>query len=119
MIEHLTEEAFREKIFDFTKEKEFKYKGTKPALIDFYADWCGPCKMVSPILEELAKEYEGKIDIYKINTEKEQTLSSIFGIRSIPTFLILPVGADPQIAQGAMSKVQFEKLFKDVFNVDK
>ena len=81
MIEHLTEEAFREKIFDFTKDKEFKYKGTKPALIDFYAQWCGPCKMVSPILEELAKEYEGKVDIYKIDTEKEQTLPSIFGIQ--------------------------------------
>ena len=77
MIEHLTEEAFREKIFDFTKDKEFKYKGTKPALIDFYAQWCGPCKMVSPILEELAKEYESKVDIYKIDKEKKQTLGNV------------------------------------------
>ena len=117
MIEHLTEESFRAKIFDYTKEKEFKFAGNKPTLIDFYAEWCGPCKMVSPILEELATEYAGKVDIYKVNTEKEQTLSSIFGIKSIPTFLIIPVDGAPQIAQGAMSKAQFEKMFKDVFKV--
>ncbi|MEG1616109.1 MAG: thioredoxin [Bacteroidales bacterium] len=118
MIEHLTEETFKEKIFDYTTEKEFKYKGTTPALIDFYADWCGPCKMVAPILEELAKEYEGKIDIYKINTEKEETLAGMFGIRSIPSLLFLPVGKDPQMGQGAMTKAQFEKAFKDIFGID-
>lgn len=118
MIEHLNEETFREKIFDYTQGKEFKYKGTVPALIDFYADWCGPCKMVSPILEELAKEYAGKIDIYKVNTEKEETLASMFGIRSIPSLLFLPVGKDPQMGQGAMTKAQFEKAFKDILDVD-
>ena len=119
MIEHLNEDTFKEKIFDYTKEKEFKFLGDKPALIDFYAEWCGPCKTVSPILEELAKEYAGVLDIYKINTEKEQNISSMFGIRSIPSLLFLPKEGEPQMAQGAMPKGQFEKLFKDILGVDK
>ncbi|MDO5571056.1 MAG: thioredoxin [Bacteroidales bacterium] len=119
MIEHLTKETFKEKIFDYSKEKEFKYVGKLPVVVDFYADWCGPCKMVSPILEDLAVEYRDIIDIYKINTEHEETLSKMFGIRSIPSILFIPLDGEPKMAQGAMSKVQFEKLFKDIFEIEK
>jgi thioredoxin len=83
MIEHLTKEAFL-KVFNYEKNQEWKFEGELPCLIDFYADWCGPCKMVAPVLEELAKEYDGKINIYKVDTEQEQELAAAFGIRSIP-----------------------------------
>ena len=83
-------------------------------LVDFYADWCGPCKMIAPILEELAKEYDGKIDIYKVDTEKEQELAAVFGIRSIPTLLFCPMDGRPQVAQGAMSKADFEKAIDEL-----
>ena len=87
MTELLTKETFLEKVFNFEKNKEWKFEGDKPAIIDFYADWCGPCKMVAPILEELSEEYEGKVDIYKVDTEAEQELSAAFAIRSIPSML--------------------------------
>ena len=90
MIEHLTKETFMTKVFNYETNKEWKFEGEKPCIIDFYADWCGPCKMVAPILEELSKDYEGKMDIYKVNTEEEQELASVFGIRSIPSFLFVP-----------------------------
>ena len=88
MVEHLTLESFKTKIFDFDKNTEWKFEGDKPAVIDFYADWCGPCKMVAPILDELSKEYEGKIDIYKVDTEKERELAGIFAVSY--THLTLP-----------------------------
>jgi len=119
MLEHLTKETFRTKVFDFEKNKEWKFEGDKPCLIDFYADWCAPCKMVAPILEELSKEYKGKVDIYKVNTEEERELSSMFGIQSIPSLLFVPVEGQPQMAMGALPKDVFEKAFKDVFNVEK
>ncbi|GAB4278323.1 MAG: hypothetical protein Kow0068_01920 [Marinilabiliales bacterium] len=118
MIEHLTTESFKEKVFDFEKNKEWKFEGKLPAVIDFYADWCAPCKVVAPILEELQKEYEGKINIYKVNTEEEQTLSAIFGIRSIPSLLFVPVDGQPQMAMGALPKETFKKVFADVFNIN-
>ncbi len=108
----LTTEDFKNKIFDYEIEKEWKYKGTLPAIIDFYADWCGPCKMVAPVLEELAAEYEGKLVIYKVDTETEMELASAFGIQSIPTFLFIPVGADPMIQPGAFPK----KIFKEIID---
>ncbi|MGE5432496.1 MAG: thioredoxin [Syntrophomonadaceae bacterium] len=104
MLEHLTKETFLNKVFDYEKNREWNFAGELPCLIDFYADWCGPCKMVAPILEELAKEYEGKINIYKIDTEAEQELAAIFGIRSIPSLLFCPKGDKPQMAQGALPK---------------
>lgn len=104
MLEHLTKQAFLEKVFDYEKSREWNFSGELPVLIDFYADWCGPCRMVAPVLEELAKEYEGKINIYKIDTEKEQELAAIFGIRSIPSLLFCPKGDKPQMAQGALPK---------------
>jgi len=107
MLEHLTKETFLSKVFNYETNKEWKYEGDKPCVIDFYADWCGPCKMVAPILEELAKEYNGKIEIYKVNTEVEQELAAVFGIRSIPSLLFVPLEGQPQMAMGALPKDTF------------
>jgi thioredoxin len=109
----LTTEDFKEKVFDYTTEKEWKYKGPLPAIIDFYADWCGPCKMVSPILEELGKEYEGKIVVYKVDTEAEQELSAVFAIRSIPTFLFIPASGQPAMQPGALPKQVFKEVIDE------
>lgn len=117
-MEHLTKANFLQKIFNYEKEKEWKYLGSKPAIIDFYADWCGPCKMVAPILEELAKEYDGKIDIFKVNTEQEPELSSAFGISSIPSFLLIPQSDKPQMAAGALPKASFKEAIKEVLKVE-
>jgi len=100
----LTTEDFKTKIFDYTKSNEWKYEGKIPAIIDFYADWCGPCKMVAPILEELSDEYAGKLNIYKVDTEVEQELSSVFGIRSIPSILFIPADGQPMMQPGALPK---------------
>lgn len=118
-MKHLTNETFKEKIFDY-ESKDFEFKNERPVLIDFYADWCVPCRSVSPILEELSKEYNGKLDIYKVDTEQEQELSVAFGIRSIPSFLFIPTdGSQPQMAQGSLPKQTFETAFKDVFGLEK
>ncbi|HPM13660.1 MAG TPA: thioredoxin [Bacteroidales bacterium] len=117
MVEHLTVQSFKDKVFDYENNKEWSYVGNQPAIIDFYADWCGPCKMVAPIIEELAKEYEGKVTFYKINTEQEQELSAVFGIRSIPSLLFIPTSGQPQMAQGALPKNSFKDAIKDVFGV--
>lgn len=116
-MEYLTKESFIEKVFDFENETEWKFKGTKPAIIDFYADWCGPCKMISPILEQLSKEYDGKVDIYKIDTEDQQELSAMFGIRSIPSLLFIPTSDKPQMAVGALPKDGFIKAIDEVLGV--
>src|SRR5690606_41143954 len=89
MAELLNQESFKEKVFNFETNNEWKFAGDKPAILDFYADWCGPCKMLAAIFEELSKEYQGKIDFYKIDTEKEQQLAGMFGIRSIPTIMFM------------------------------
>jgi thioredoxin 1 len=119
MVEHLTKETFLSKVFNYEKNKEWKFEGEKPCIIDFYADWCGPCKMVAPVLEDLAKDFEGKLDVYKINTEEEQELAAAFGIRSIPSFLFVPASGQPQMAMGALPKETFVKAFKDVLGVEK
>lgn len=108
-MEHLTLESFKEKVFNYEDNKEWKFEGNRPAVIDFYADWCGPCKMVAPIMEELSKEYEGKVDIYKVNTEDQQELSSMFGIKSIPSILFIPTEGQPSMAAGAMPKKAFKE----------
>jgi len=100
----LTTTEFKDTIFDYTKSKEWKFEGVRPAVIDFYADWCGPCKMLSPLLEELAGEYDGKIDIYKVDTEQERELSSVFGIRSIPSILFIPREGQPIMQAGLLPK---------------
>lgn len=118
MIEHLTTETFKQKVFNYENNKEWKYNGSIPCVIDFYAEWCGPCKTVSPILEELAKEYDGKLVIYKVNTEEQVELSQTFGIRSIPSLLFVPMNEQPQMAQGAMPKDSFKKVFKEILKVE-
>jgi len=119
MVEHLTKESFLKKVFNYEENKEWKYEGDKPCIIDFYADWCGPCKMVAPILEELSKEFDGKLNVFKIDTEAEQELASVFGIRSIPSLLFVPLNGQPQMAMGALPKESFEKAFKDIFGIEK
>ncbi|MBT3691504.1 thioredoxin [Candidatus Woesearchaeota archaeon] len=113
MVEKLTKESFREKIFDYSQSEEWKYLGDKPAIIDFYADWCGPCKMISPIIDELAKDYEGKVDIYKIDTQAEPELSGSFGVMSIPSLLFIPSKGKPTMITGGRSKAELEKLIKE------
>lgn len=111
----LTKADFLKKVMDYeTNPNEWKYLGDKPAIIDFYASWCGPCKMVAPILEELAEEYDGQIYIYKVNTEEEQALAGLFGIRSIPSILFIPMGEQPQMATGAMPKSSFKEAIDKV-----
>ncbi len=117
MLEHLTKETFKEKVFNFEENKEWKFEGNMPCLIDFYADWCGPCKAVAPVLEELAKDYEGKLNIYKVDTEAERELSGMFGIQSIPSLLFIPSEGQPQMAQGALPKETLKKAFEDVLKV--
>lgn len=104
MTEHLTKQTFLDKVFNYEQNKEWNYAGELPCIIDFYADWCGPCKMVAPILEELSNEYAGQINIYKVDTEAEQELAAVFGIRSIPSLLFCPKNEKPQMAQGALPK---------------
>ncbi len=118
MALNLTKQDFLDKVFDFENEKEWNFKGDVPCIIDFYADWCGPCKMVAPILEEISQEYEGKLNIYKIDTEAEQELAGAFGIQSIPSILFIPTDGKPQMAQGAMPKEGFLQAMKDVLSVE-
>ena len=117
MSEELTKTTFLEKVFNYEQNKEWKYEGEMPAIIDFWAEWCAPCRMVSPVLEELSKEYEGKIKIYKVNTEHEQELAAAFGIQSIPSLLFIPVGEQPQMAAGALPKDAFIKIIDEVLKV--
>jgi len=113
-VVHLTTQEFKEKVFNYETDKEWKYEGNLPAIIDFYADWCAPCKIVAPILEDLALKYSGKIMVYKVNTENEQELASVFGIQSIPTLLFIPREGQPQAAMGALPRQTFEKVIQDV-----
>jgi thioredoxin len=117
-LEHLTKETFKEKVFNFEANKDWKFEGDKPAIIDFYADWCAPCRMVAPILEELKEEYGDKLDIYKINTEQEQELAGMFGVQSIPSLLFVPAEGQPQMAMGALPKETFKKAISDVFKIN-
>ena len=118
MTELLNKATFLEKVFDYENNKEWKFKGDKPCIIDFYADWCGPCKMIAPILEELSEEYKDKVDIYKIDTEVEQELAAAFAVRSIPTMLFCPMEGQPQMSQGALPKHELVKVIKDVLSVE-
>lgn len=117
-LEHLTKETFKEKVFNFEVNKDWKFEGSKPAIIDFYADWCAPCRMVAPVLDELKEEYGDKLDIYKINTEQQQELAGMFGVQSIPSILFVPADGQPQMAMGALPKETFKKAISDVFNIN-
>lgn len=117
-LEHLTKETFIEKVFDYENNKAWKFNGTAPAIIDFYADWCQPCKMVAPILEELQEEFGDKLTIFKVNTEEQQELASVFGIRSIPSILFIPLDGEPQMSAGALPKDTFKQVIGDVLKVN-
>ena len=112
---NLTKAEFLERVVNYEENpEEWVYLGDKPAIIDFYADWCAPCRIVAPILEELAAQYEEEIYIYKIDTEEEQELAAVFGIRSIPSILFVPMGEQPQMVAGALPKEGFEEAIQDI-----
>jgi thioredoxin 1 len=113
-VVYLTKETFKQKVFNYEVNKEWKYEGSTPCIVDFYASWCGPCKMISPILEDLAKEYKGKIIVYKVDTDKEQELSQQLGIQSLPTLVFVPKSGKPQVSMGAMPKESLVKAINDV-----
>ena len=108
----LTTKDFKEKVFNYETQKDWKYEGL-PAIVDFYADWCGPCKMVAPILEELSNEYEGRLVIYKVNTDREQELSAVFGIQSIPTMLFIGADGEPMMQPGALPKHVLKQVIEE------
>jgi thioredoxin len=110
----LTNESFKQLVFDYDKNKEWKYEGTKPAIIDFYATWCGPCRQLSPLVEEVAKEYSGKIIVYKVDTDQEKLLSESMGISGLPTLLFIPVKGKPQASMGLIPKETLVKAINDV-----
>jgi len=110
----LTKNDFKTKVFDFENNNQWAYKGSIPCIVDFYADWCRPCREVAPIIEELAKKYNGKIIVYKTNTDKERELSKALGIESIPTFFFIPVEGEPVVVRGAISKEYFEKVINQI-----
>jgi thioredoxin len=118
MSTKLTTDEFKKKVFDFQANTDWKFEGDLPCIVDFYADWCGPCKMVSPILEQISEEYAGKVNVYKINTDEEQELSQAFGIQSIPSLLFVPKSGDPRMSMGALPKPQILKAMKDVMAVE-
>ncbi|MCG8454276.1 MAG: thioredoxin [Spirochaetales bacterium] len=117
MAEHLTAQSFKDKVFDYEKSQEWEYKGELPGIIDFYADWCGPCKMVAPIIEQLSDEYKGKLNVWKVDTEAEPELAGAFGIQSIPSILFIPVEGKPQMAAGALPKATFETIITEELGV--
>jgi thioredoxin len=117
MTEHLTTDAFKKNVFDWEKSKEWKYEGLLPAIVDFYAQWCGPCKMLGPVLEELSAKYEGKIKVYKVDTDAESELSGAFGVSSVPSLLFIPKEGQPRMALGALPKAQLEKAISEVLGV--
>jgi len=117
MTKQLSAEEFKKQVFDYEAGAEWKYSGTLPAIIDFYADWCGPCKMVAPVLEKLSKKYEGKLHVYKVNTETEQELAGIFDIRSIPTIFFVPMEGEPRFAMGALPERDLERAIVEVLKV--
>lgn len=117
-METLNSGSFKQKVFDFEKNKSWSFEGSRPAIVDFYADWCGPCRALSPILEKISKEYAGKVDIYKIDTEASPDLAALFQIRSIPSILFIPSGGDaPTMAQGLLPEAALKEAIKDVLGV--
>jgi thioredoxin len=113
-VVQLTNDAFKEMVFNYDENKEWKYEGTKPAIIDFYADWCAPCRQLSPLVDEIAKEYEGKIVVYKVDTEKEKALAQSLGITGLPTLLFIPLEGKPQMSMGAVPKENLVKAINEI-----
>jgi thioredoxin len=119
MAEHLDKESFKRKVFDWDANRDWKYEGSLPAIVDFYAEWCGPCKMIGPVLEELSRKHEGEMSVYKVDIDKEAELASIFGITSVPTLLFIPKEGMPRMALGALPKPQIEKIMGEVLGISK
>jgi thioredoxin len=113
-LEHLTAQTFRLKIMDYEKNpQQWVFEGDKPAIVDFYADWCRPCRMIAPLLEELAVEYQGKINVYKVDTDAQRELASVFGIESLPTVLFIPMQGKPSSQKGALPKESYKKIIDE------
>jgi thioredoxin 1 len=110
MSQFLTKQDFLDKIFNYEENNEWRYQGELPAVIDFYADWCGPCKIIEPVIDALSREYDGKVVFYKIDTEREQELAMAFGIQSIPSLLFIPKEGRPQMAAGALPKATLKEI---------
>ncbi|MFH1725008.1 MAG: thioredoxin [Elusimicrobiota bacterium] len=117
-MEDLTKETFKAKVFDYENGKEWKFAGDLPCVVDFYADWCGPCRTLAPVLQEIADEHAGKVDVYKVNTEDQQELASVFGISSIPTLLFIPKDGKPRMALGSLPKKIIEKGIREVLGIE-
>jgi thioredoxin 1 len=117
MTEHLDGEGFKKRIFDWEKGKDWNYQGELPAIVDFYAEWCMPCKMLGPVLEDLSGKYEGRLNVYKVDIDKEPELAGLFGVQSVPTLLFIPKEGEPRMALGALPKPQLEKAIGEVLKV--
>ncbi len=117
MVHELTTETFKEKVFDYTKNEDWSFEGKKPAVVDYFAEWCGPCKTIAPILEELSEEYEN-VDFYKINTEEQNELAANFGIQSIPALLFVPLKGEPKMVLGTIPKATLEQAINEVLGLD-
>ena len=114
-VQNLTIADFKKQIMYFeANPQEWKYLGDKPAIIDFYATWCGPCKATAPVLEKIAEKYDGRINVFKVDVDKEQELAALFGVRSIPSLLFIPMSEKPQMATGAMMQNDFERAIADI-----
>ena len=113
-VVQMTNESFKKMVFNYEVNKEWKFEGTKPAIIDFYADWCPPCRQLSPIVEEIAREYAGRIDVYKVDTDKETALAQAIGITNLPTLLFIPAKGKPQTALGAIPKESLVKAINEI-----
>lgn len=116
-METLTIETFKQKVFDFTKNKNWTFSGQKPVIVDFYADWCGPCRALSPILDNVAKKYSGKVDIYKVNTESTPELAALFDVRGIPSILFIPTSGEPSMSSGVIPEEGFDQAINELFGI--
>jgi thioredoxin len=117
-IEHLTAAVFKQKVFNYETNKTWKYAGDKPAIIDFYADWCGPCKVIAPTIAQIADEYKGKINVYKVNVDNEKEIAGAFGISGIPAILFIPMSEQPQMSTGVINREAFDKAIKEVLKIN-
>jgi thioredoxin 1 len=113
MSEALTKETFLTKVFDYENNKEWKFNGELPAVVDFWAPWCGPCRFLGPVIDELSEELKGQVNFYKVNTDEEQELAGVFGIQSIPSLLFIPKDKQPMMAMGALPKIELKKIIDE------